>query len=150
MILSAGCEYGIQALLYLEHQQGHFVPVARIAKETGISPSFLSKVLQKLVQCGILVSEKGAGGGVALARPSSEITLLDIIEALDGLQFQTRCVLGFPNCNDTAPCPVHRYWGAIRDSMTKMFASKNLHDFAREMTPAVQKRLRQRTPGHRT
>ena len=149
MILSARCEYGIQALLYLEHQQGHFVPVARIATETGISPSFLSKILQTLVQGGFLMSEKGAGGGIALARPSSDITLLDIIEALDGLQFQTRCVLGFPHCNDKVPCPVHRYWGPIRESMTTMFASKNLHDFAREMTPAVQRRLRQRSPRHR-
>ncbi len=143
MLLSAGCEYAIQALLYLESiEQDELKTVVSIAKETSIPPSFLAKIVQRLVAEGVLVSGKGPGGGVALARPAAEITLLDIVQAIDGLGFKSQCVLGFPDCNDKVPCPVHSYWGELREDIAYMFAAKSLKDFASEITPAVRRRLR--------
>ena len=117
------------------------MPVAEIARETNISPSFLAKIVQRLVAEGILITGKGPGGGVRLARSATEVTLLDVVRAIDGLGFQSRCVLGFPKCNDQVPCPVHHHWGPLRDAMAEMFESSSLKEFAEKMTPEVKLRL---------
>ena len=141
-MLSAGCEYGIRAVLYLQSVgSDRPMPVAEIARETNISPSFLAKIVQRLVAAGLLVTGKGPGGGVRLARSATEITLLDVVRAIDGLEFKSRCVLGFPNCNDEVPCPVHHHWGPLREEMADMFESSSLKEFAEKMTPEVKRRL---------
>lgn len=149
-ILSAGCEYAIRAMLFLEGQPGnHSVPVAVIAHETGISHPFLSKVVRQLVRRGLLESARGPGGGVRLVRPASEISLLDVIAAIDGLHFSTGCALGFPECDDEVPCPVHPYWKSLRGEVMRMFAKKSLSAFAREIAPKLRKYRRGRRTNRR-
>jgi len=147
-ILSAACEYAIRAMLYLEARSGNeSVAVAVIARETGISHPFLSKIVRQLVEGGLLDSARGPGGGVRLARPATSITLLDIIAAIDGLHFATGCALGFPECDDHVPCPIHPYWRSLREQVMRMFAKKSLSVFAREISAKMQKLERSRKSG---
>src|SRR5690625_7578709 len=71
-----------------------YVSIRAISEELDISFHFLTKIFQKLTQAGILASFRGPNGGVALARPATRITLLDIVIAIDGPELFTECVLG--------------------------------------------------------
>ena len=134
MILSRASEYGIQTLLHLITQpQERYVPVHEIADDRGISSSFLAKIARQLVDHGLLESQKGPGGGVRLASSPTRIRLLDVVEAVDGTELFTRCVIGYPGCGEGEPCPLHETWGPLRDDISRMLSAKSLGDFAREM-----------------
>jgi Rrf2 family protein len=85
MKLSRACRYALHALAYLARHQGRgWVASHTIAEAEGMPGGFLLKSLTPLVAVGILRSELGLGGGFRLARPARSITLLEVVEALDG------------------------------------------------------------------
>ena len=128
MLLSRACEYAIQAVLYLaQHYDTPYISIKEIANKNDISFHFLGKILQILTQKGLLISYKGPNGGVSLAKDPKDITLLEIIEAVDGLEFLTsKCVIGTPGCDDNKPCALHDRWGPIRKQIYEMFAEKSI------------------------
>lgn len=124
-MLSASCKYGIRAVTYLADQsaggQEDYVSIRTISRDLKISFHFLTKILQKLTQDGILHSHRGPHGGVALARPAREITVLDLIDSIDGPDLFSTCILGMPRCNDRNPCALHGQWGRERERLAAMF-----------------------------
>jgi Rrf2 family iron-sulfur cluster assembly transcriptional regulator len=134
VILSRAGEYGVQIALHLaeQHRDG-YVPVRELARQCGIPFYFLGKICHRLTRHGILVSYKGPNGGVALARPSREVTVLQVVEAMEGLEGFERCVLGLDLCDDAYPCPLHTPWRAIKERILHMLSTKNLADLARDM-----------------
>lgn len=127
MFLSRTCQIAIQAVLYItNHPDADFVPIKKIAGDTGLSFHFLGKILQNLTKKGILNSYKGPNGGVCLAQSPDEITLLDIVEAVDGLEFYSNCVIGLPKCGDEQPCAVHHEWGKLREDIYQLFQTTKL------------------------
>lgn len=134
MILSRTGEYGLQVALELAiREDNSYLPVRTLAERCGIPFHFLGKICHRLTRNGILVSYKGPNGGVALARDADEILLLQIVEALDGLEGFDRCVLGLDACNDEIPCPLHHSWKGIKDRIHKMLSAKTLRQLAREL-----------------
>lgn len=134
MLLSRACEYGIQALLYLAMRpESSFVSIKEIAEKQNISFHFLGKTLQILTQRGLLVSYKGPHGGVSLAKPAKDITLAEIVEAIDGLDFLDQCVIGLGKCIDNQPCPLHFPWMKIKDEIIKMLTQTSLEYLAKEI-----------------
>jgi Rrf2 family protein len=87
MKLSAKTEYGCLAMLALaeEFDSGEPVQLRRIAEEHGIPPRFLVQILAQLKGAGLVASTRGAAGGYRLVRPPHEVTLCDVIEAIEGL-----------------------------------------------------------------
>lgn len=133
MLLSRACEYGIRAVLYLaKHQDVPYVSVKEIAEHTNISFHFLGKILQTLTQKGLLVSYKGPKGGIQLAKSPDEITILQVVEAIDGLSVLKQCVLGLPNCGEGKPCALHEQWGPIRTEIGEMFQGKSIGQLLKE------------------
>ena len=121
MILSKSCIYGIQAAIYVAAQRGtDYVAISHIAEKLNISFHFLTKVLQQFNQAGIMLSYRGPNGGVALARPSSHITLYDMVSAIDGTEMFTECMLGLPGCGIAEPCPAHEQWTEVRTKFTQI------------------------------
>jgi Rrf2 family transcriptional regulator, iron-sulfur cluster assembly transcription factor len=132
-MFSRACEYAIQALIDLaERPVGVHVPVKEIAGHCNVPYHFLGKIVQQLSKNGVLSSAKGPRGGITLAAPPGEITLLRIVEAIDGLDVATRCVLGHPSCHDKSPCPLHVEWGKNREQIMKMLTERSLEDLAAE------------------
>ncbi len=107
-----------------------YVSIRAISEELDISFHFLTKIFQKLTQAGILASFRGPNGGVALARPATRITLLDIVIAIDGPELFTECVLGLPGCGDRKPCPLHDKWAQERARLREMFGATTVADAA--------------------
>jgi Rrf2 family protein len=110
-----------------------FIPIHQIAEELGLSFHFLTKILQILTEAGIMKSFRGPNGGVGLARPAHSISLLDIIEAVDGLKVFEECVLGLPSCDEQHPCPVHDGWKRNRDRIRRLFGKSSVPSLARKI-----------------
>ncbi len=135
VIFSKQCEYAIQALIYLAKKtEAEWISIKEIADHLNIPQHFLGKIFQMLSNKGILNSKKGLQGGFALAKPSSDIFIKEIVDTIDGDAYSTDCVAGFPNCSNNNPCPMHNDWKDIREGIVKMLNTKNLQQLAEEIT----------------
>lgn len=131
MLLSKACEYGLRAALYLASlDEDGYVSIRVISDELDISFPFLTKIFQQLNEAGLLESHRGPSGGVAFTKPADEITLLDIVVAIDGSDLFKECVLGLPNCGEDKPCPIHERWAEERTRLKTMFQHNTLDDMA--------------------
>ena len=127
VIFSKKCEYGMQAILYLAaREKGTLVSAEEISKVLKIPREFVSKILQSLRDSGLISSSKGKSGGFSLAKDPSRIKLIDVVAAIDGLDMFDSCVLGFPECSPTHPCPVHDTWGTLRNQTYDMLTSETV------------------------
>ncbi len=81
-----------------------------VASRQKLPAAFLAKIVLSLTQAGLLRSFRGAGGGIALSRPAGEITLLQVVEAVDGPIAVNSCVLWPEECCRGGECAVHRVW----------------------------------------
>lgn len=131
-MFSKSCEYGIRASLLLAATTSgeQYTPIREISDTLDISYHFLTKTLQKLTEHGILVSYRGPRGGVSLAQPPEEITVKDIILAIDGPDLFEQCVLGLPGCGQATPCPMHEQWSTTRDTIEQQFQTLTLRELA--------------------
>ena len=146
MIFSRACEYGIRAAIFVaQHSDERYVPIREISQKLGISFHFLTKIFQQLNGAGLVDSYRGVRGGVRLTRPASDISLKDIVVALDGHGLFSECLLGLPDCGNDAPCPLHSQWEHQRTKLDDLLSSNSLADTTREV---VAKGLRiGRLPG---
>lgn len=131
MLLSKSCVYGIRAVIFLAlKENSSVVSIREISSELNISFHFLTKVLQKLTEAGLVVSQRGASGGVRLTRSADNITLMEIIVAIDGTQIFETCVLGLPGCGVLKPCPFHDNWSEVNTRLKEMFNNATLSGYA--------------------
>lgn len=131
-LLSKSCEYGLRATIYVAGLQSarDFVPVHEIAKELGISFSFLTKVLQKLVQAGLLRSARGPRGGVALCADAPHRVVMELLDCLDGRLRMEACLLGIRECSQRRPCPIQMAWQRQRSTLFAVLENTSLADLS--------------------
>jgi len=130
VLFSKKCEYGLQAILYMAAQEEDRICSAEeISNKLSIPKEFISKILQSLTLNRIVESKKGKTGGFKLSINPSKIKLIDIVEAIDGLESFNSCVLGFSNCSPKNPCPVHKEWGELRNKAYEMLSSETIDKF---------------------
>jgi Rrf2 family protein len=106
--------------------------VRDVAKDLDVPFPFLAKIMQQLAKQGLVNSQKGRGGGVQLARAAQDITLLEVVEAIDGLELTRRCLLGLPDCSDDDPCQLYGQWGRIRGEIVTMLEDQTLAGLVEE------------------
>jgi Rrf2 family protein len=106
-MFSQTVEYALRAVVHIA-QEGQAVPIEsqRIAEATQVPPSYLAKILQDLARTGILTSKRGVGGGFRLAVSPDDLSVLDVVNAVDPLQRIRGCPLSLPAHCDTL-CPMH-------------------------------------------
>jgi Rrf2 family transcriptional regulator, iron-sulfur cluster assembly transcription factor len=134
-MFSKSCHYGLQAMIYiaLKSTDGNNVDLTQIATELDIPKHFLSKILQQLVKNQLLQSMKGPTGGFRLSRPSDQITLVQIIKAIDGLDIFNQCGIGFKACDDDHPCPIHHDYKVVRNRIQHLFETKTLLELTEDI-----------------
>ncbi|HNS73686.1 MAG TPA: Rrf2 family transcriptional regulator [bacterium] len=131
MILSKSCDHAIRATLYVAmHPDRGYVPIREIAAGLGISFHFLTKILQVLTQKNIMTSFKGPNGGIALVRPAEEITIKEIVVAIDGEGLFRDCMIGLDHCDDDHPCPLHGQWSIVRTDLEALFSRTSIAQLA--------------------
>jgi len=129
--LTRGAEYAVRAMTYLAvFPSGHVASLHEIGEAQDIPESFLAKILQSLVRSGLAVSQRGAHGGFALARPASEITMQDVIEAVDGPISLNHCVLSPEECGRSASCTVHRSWLRAQEQLMDVLGTVTLESLS--------------------
>jgi len=122
-------EAGIRTVLYLAMEgQDRRISGLEICRTQEITPAFLIKVTRPLVQKGILAATRGARGGFSLARPPERITLLEIVETLQGPLVFNDCLLGPGTCTRDMNCPVHPVWKQIRRNTENILAGWSVRD----------------------
>jgi len=132
--LTRGGEYAIRAMSYLARfPDGHVASLHDIGQAQDIPESFLAKILQSLVHGGLAVSQRGAHGGFALARPATEITMRDVIEVVDGPVALNQCVLWPEDCERSGDCELHKVWMRAQAQLMDVLGTVTL----RSLSPAV-------------
>ena len=114
--LSKAAEYSIMGMLYLamNSSEDKLCDIDEIAKATDTPSAYLAKLLQSLVRKGFVRSFKGQKGGFSLARHPKDISLLDVIEAMEGPIFLNYCLIYYGYCERDKNCPVHDVWGGAQ------------------------------------
>jgi len=105
-MFSQTAEYALRAVAYLA-EEGEPRTVAQIAAATKVPPSYLSKVMQSLARAGLVVSQRGLHGGFRLARPTDQLCVYDIVQAVDPIQRITKCPLDLPQHSKNL-CKLHQ------------------------------------------
>jgi Rrf2 family protein len=132
MIYSRSSEYAIRACVRLaQAPTGKCVMAKDIAREEDIPVHFLAKILQELARKGLLRSTKGPSGGFCLNGPARKLRLVDIVEAVDGLESYDRCLAGKPVCSDRTACAMHEGWMGLRSRIMKYLGGSSVGDLAR-------------------
>jgi Rrf2 family protein len=122
MQITRQADYATRAVLYLaRNQNGKRVATSQVAKEQNIPSSFLAKIIAQLSIAGLLHTSRGAYGGIALARHPAQITLLEVIEAIDGPIQLNACVSREDACALQENCPLQSVWcDAQNELVTKL------------------------------
>ncbi len=134
-MFSKACEYGIRALTIIakEGAKGRKLGIKDICKAANTPESFTAKILQNLVKRGILSSQKGPSGGFFIVKELSEITIYDIVEAIDGVAIFHKCGLGLSECNAKKPCPLHNQFEVVRDELKEMCHNNTLENLVSDL-----------------
>lgn len=114
MQITRETDYAVRCVIHLAETDKEVVMVREIALESEIPKSFLAKILQKLSKGGIVQSLRGVKGGYQLAKQPSEISLLDVLEAMDGPCSMNICAIDKERCNLSATCSAHPLWVEVR------------------------------------
>src|SRR5262245_40753830 len=111
MHITRQADYAVRAVLHLARiGNGERTATSAVASEQNIPPSFLAKIISQWSIAGLLHTARGAHGGVRLARDAREITLLEVVEAIDGPIRLNECVGGEGMCTFLENCPIKPVW----------------------------------------
>jgi len=120
MQITRQADYAIRAVRYLAKQgSDKRVATSTVAREMRIPASFLAKIISQLSIAGLLHTSRGARGGVSLARESKDISVLDVVEAIDGPILLNECVGTNKPCTFDEECLVHPIWLEVQESLVK-------------------------------
>jgi len=122
--------YAASALGYLAGSGQSQMLVREMAGAVNVPSAYLAKIIQQLARRGLVTTQRGIGGGVALARSPRRITLYDLCEALDDPIVQERCMLGVADCSDERGCPAHAFWKLERQRQLEFLSRTTLEDMA--------------------
>ncbi len=130
-MLSRRADYGVRAMMDIALQPStERTIVSSIAKRQAIPPSFLAKIVPLLARAGLVRTSLGAAGGITLAISPEDISLLQIIEAIDGPLALNLCSLNPADCKQSATCSACQVWGKAQAQLNHTLAQTRLSDLA--------------------
>jgi Rrf2 family protein len=124
MQITRQADYALRAVIFLSRlDSDQKASTSAIAEEQKIPPSFLAKIVSQLSLAGLIQTSRGARGGVSLARPPENISVLDVIEAIDGPVMLNECAVNPNNCTFGQNCPLQRIWCDTRQELVNRLSS---------------------------
>ena len=144
MMFSTKAEYGVRVMVELARRAGEEpIPLAEIAAHDGLPLAYLEHLVARLRKAGLVDSRRGSHGGYLLARPAAEITMAEVVEALEGSIAPIECISeaadGSIVCAREASldhvCPTKLLWTRVRFSIISTLRETTLADLA--LAPAV-------------
>ncbi len=129
MELTRKGDYAIRGIVYLaEKPMDKISLLSEIAAAVDVPQTFLAKIFQQFSKSGIVKSFRGTGGGFLLARTPDKITLLEVVEAVEGPLLINRCMVGPGECARDSFCTVHPVWRNVQDRIRTMLSEVTLKD----------------------
>ena len=145
-MLSQTAEYALRALVLLaERPAGSSARVGELARALDIPQNYLSKTLGALSRTGVVTSTRGKGGGFALARPATEISLLDVVDPFDRLGARPACLMGQGECSEAKACAAHHTWKTVSAQVQAFFLQTTLADLVQQEQVEAKKRGKKMT-----
>lgn len=131
MLFSQRADYAVRVMVYIACQEtGRRVQIREAAEKQEVPVAFLAKIVQALAVAGLVETQRGAGGGLVLARPAQDITLLQIVEATEGPIALTRCTYEPGRCPRSGRCAVHPVWERVQRLLETHLAAIRLSELA--------------------
>ncbi|MFQ5731981.1 MAG: RrF2 family transcriptional regulator [Planctomycetaceae bacterium] len=135
-MLSQTVEYALRAVCYLAGHSPKACPTSEIARATRVPAAYLSKVLQNLTRTGIVQSQRGVGGGMSLTKSPDDLTILEVVDAVDPIKRIHECPLGLAS-HGIHLCPLHRRLDNALAMMEDAFRRTTLAEVLAEPTSSV-------------
>jgi len=135
-MFSQTVEYALRAVVYLAQNPDRSRTTEDVAKATKVPPAYLAKILQGLVRSGVIRSQRGVGGGVKLARTPEELTILEVVNAVEPIQRIKVCPLGL-STHGVNLCPLHKRLDNALATVESAFAGTTLAEVVNEPTTSV-------------
>jgi len=134
MILTKTTEYAVRVLTLMasKHHEKVSFSAVYLHEQLNIPYKYLTRLMTDLSKQGLLLSIRGRGGGFRIIKDLSEITLADIVEAVEGMSSFNACILGFDECSSENPCALHFVWEKNKENFIKMLKETSLEDIRRE------------------
>jgi Rrf2 family protein len=141
MKITRATDYAVRVLVQLATlPDGEMTQLNALAAATGVRETFLSKILQRLVHQGLVSSHRGTGGGFCLRVLASQITLLQVIEAMEGRTQLNVCLGEGDSCERKSFCGAHPVWQKAQAALTQVLATVSIAQLAEE-TAAKQRQV---------
>jgi Rrf2 family nitric oxide-sensitive transcriptional repressor len=119
-MISQTVEYALRAVVTIAQHEGHACTARQISEITQVKAPYLSKLMQRLARAGIVRSQRGLHGGFVLAHDPSELTIWEVVDAVEPFQRIHECPLGIKSHNATL-CPLHRRLDRAMETVEEMF-----------------------------
>lgn len=137
MQITRQADYAVRAMVYLAQiGSDRRASTSQIAQEKQIPPSFLAKIVSQLSVAGLLQTSRGARGGVSLAKSPAEISLLDVVEAIDGPILLNECVGDHGNCAFGDNCPMKPVWCDAQKELVERLGNVSFSQFLEQVPVA--------------
>jgi len=135
--LSNLADYGVVVMTAAARADsaGRLTSAAQVSERTGIPAPTVAKLMGQLGRAGLLVSQRGVAGGFGLARSAGDISLADIVEAIDGPIALTHCGAPHVECDLSDRCAVRPHWAPVNRAVKAALAQVSLAELAREPHP---------------
>jgi Rrf2 family protein len=130
MQITRQADYALRAMLYLAQlEPNQRAATSQIAEEQHIPPSFLAKIISQLSIAGLIHTSRGARGGVSLARQPEEISVLEVVEAIDGPISLNECTENPSSCPFGEDCPLRSLWCDTQSELVKRLKKTSFAEF---------------------
>jgi Rrf2 family protein len=131
MQITRAADYAVRVMVYLAaFPQGTRIRRSTLVEVSAVPEEFLSKILQRLVSARLMSSHRGSGGGFELAALPENISLLNVVEAVDGPVQVNVCVAGGPGCERQAFCAVHPVWDKAQKALLEILNGESIASLA--------------------
>lgn len=138
MQITRQADYALRAMLYLAQMEpAQRAATSQIAAEQHIPPSFLAKIISQLSIAGLIHTSRGARGGVSLARSPEEISILEVVEAIDGPISLNECTHSAGSCVFGETCPLRPLWCETQAELVSRLRSTTFAQFVPEQLPVA-------------
>ena len=138
MQITRAADYAVRVMVYLAaFPQGTRIRRSTLVEVSSAPQDFLSKVLQRLVAARLITSHRGSGGGFELAAAPDDISLLRVVEAVDGPVHLNLCVAGGPGCERQVFCAIHPVWDKAQNALIEVLSGESIATLASHSNAAA-------------
>lgn len=130
MLVTRETDYAVRCILYLAQANDQVMNVTEVSRKMHIPKTFLAKIFQRLAKADLVESVRGMNGGFRLAKKPSAISLLDIMEAIQGASCINVCAVNSKKCKRSSFCTVHPFWVDLRQEVNKRLQEQTIDKLA--------------------